>query len=183
MTAIRNFIKGHPLQTYFALAFTLSWAGVLLVIGGPGGIPGTTEQAGRLFPLAFLAMLVGPSVASILLTAIVSGKGGLREFLSRLLRWRVGARWYVVALATAPLLTVATFFVFSLLSPGFLPGKSPVAGSAPPPCCSVSPWGWGRASSRNWAGRGSPCPGFGNVMDSLLPVSLWASSGEPGTFS
>ena len=48
-------------------------------------------------------MLAGPSVAGILLTGLVDGRAGLRELLSRLLRWRVGARWYAVALLTAPL--------------------------------------------------------------------------------
>jgi hypothetical protein len=47
--------------TYFALVFAISWGGVLLVIGGPGGIPGTPEQFETLFPFVYLAMLVGPA--------------------------------------------------------------------------------------------------------------------------
>ena len=54
-----TFIKKHPVVTYFALAFALSWGGVLLVIGFDG-IPGTPEQTETLFPLVYLAMLVGP---------------------------------------------------------------------------------------------------------------------------
>jgi membrane protease YdiL (CAAX protease family) len=108
--------------TYFALAFAISWSGVLLVIGGPGGIPGTSEQTERLFPFVYLAMLVGPSVAGFLLAGAVQGRAGLREFLSRLLRWQVGARWYAVAILAAPLLLAATLFPLSLASPVFLPG-------------------------------------------------------------
>ncbi len=122
MTTIKTFIKGHPVLTYFALAFAISWGGILLVIGGPGGIPATTEQAKLLFPFAILVMLPGPSVAGILLTALVYGRAGLREFLSRLLRWRVGARWYAVALLTTPFLLTAVPLALSLLSPEFLPG-------------------------------------------------------------
>ena len=67
-------------------------------------------------------MLAGPSVAGLLLTGLVDGRAGFRELLSRLLRWRVGARWYAVALLTAPLLMTAIPFALSLISPVFLPG-------------------------------------------------------------
>jgi len=122
MTTIKAFIKRHPMLTYFALAFAISWGSVLLVIGGPSGIPATPEQADMLFPVVLLAMLVGPSVAGILLTGLVHGRAGLRELLSRLLRWRVGARWYAVALLTIPLLAMATLFALLPTSPVFLPG-------------------------------------------------------------
>ncbi len=46
---------------------------------------------------------------------------GYRELLSRLLRWRVGARWYAAALLTAPLMMTATLLALSRLSPEFLP--------------------------------------------------------------
>jgi len=122
MTTIKAFTKRHPMLTYFALAFAISWGSVLLVIGGPSGIPATPEQADMLFPVVLLAMLVGPSVAGILLTGLVHGRAGLRELLSRLLRWRVGARWYAVALLATPLLVTATLFALLPTSPVFLPG-------------------------------------------------------------
>jgi membrane protease YdiL (CAAX protease family) len=46
---------------------------------------------------------------------------GFRELRSRLLRWRVGARWWAVALLTAPLVSVASVLVLSLSSTEFLP--------------------------------------------------------------
>jgi membrane protease YdiL (CAAX protease family) len=39
-----------------------------------------------------------------------------------LLRWQVGARWYAVALLTAPFLAMVILLALSLLSPKFLPG-------------------------------------------------------------
>jgi hypothetical protein len=45
---------------YYALTFAISWGGVLLVIGGPTGIPGTPEQIERRFSLAVVALLAGP---------------------------------------------------------------------------------------------------------------------------
>lgn len=120
--SILSFIKRHPVLTYFIMVFVISWGGVLLVIGGPGGIAGTTKQFDRLLPVVILALLAGPSVTGILLTGLVGGRRGFRELLSRLLRWRVGVRWYAAALLTAPLLFLAILFVLSLFSPKFLPG-------------------------------------------------------------
>ena len=120
---IKAFIRSHPLLSFFALVFAISWGGVLLVIGGSGAIPATNkEQFETLFPIALLAMVAGPSVAGILLTGLLYGRAGLREFGSRLLKWRVGARWYAVALLTAPLSMMAALLVLSLSSPEFLPG-------------------------------------------------------------
>jgi len=124
MTAIKAFIKRHPVLTYFALTFAISWGGMLLVIGGPGGLPGTQEQFETLLPIAILALLAGPIATGILLTGLIHGRAGFRELLSRLLRWRVGARWCAVALLTAPLLFTAVLLALSLLSSknAFLPG-------------------------------------------------------------
>jgi membrane protease YdiL (CAAX protease family) len=119
---IPAFIKRHPILTYFTLAFAISWGGIFLVIWRFGGIPTTKEQFEMQLPMAILGMLGGPSVAGILLTGLVNGRAGFRELLSRLLRWRVGARWYAVALLTAPLVLMATLFTLSLTSPVFLPG-------------------------------------------------------------
>ena len=125
MTTIMAFIKRHPVLTFYALAFAISWGGILMVVGGPGGIPGTPEQVARLFRFVILALLAGPSVAGLLVTGLVDGRAGLRELLARLLRWRVGARWYAVALLTAPLVMAAVLFALSLASRCSSPPSSP----------------------------------------------------------
>jgi membrane protease YdiL (CAAX protease family) len=122
MTTIKAFIGRHPVLTYFALTFAISWGGMLLVIGGPAAIPSPSKQAMMRLPGGIAMMLVGPSVAGLLLTRLVHGRAGIREFVSRLLRWRVGARWYVAALAATPLLMAATLFALLPTSPVFLPG-------------------------------------------------------------
>jgi uncharacterized protein len=118
---IKTFVKSHPVLTYFALVFAISWSGALVVFG-PGVFLGTKEISvvGQ-SPFAYLAFLAGPSVAGILSAGLVHGRAGLRDVRSRLLRWRVGVRWYAVALLTAPLLMTATLFALSLTSPVFLP--------------------------------------------------------------
>ena len=121
MTTIQAFIKRHPVLTYFVLTFVISWGGILLVIGGPSSIPANSEQAETLVLFVLLALFAGPSVAGVLLTGLVNGKAGFRELLSRLLRWRVGARWYAVALLFAPLLVTVVLLALAPISPVFLP--------------------------------------------------------------
>jgi uncharacterized protein len=121
MKTIMAFIKRHPVLTFYALAFAISWGGILIVVGGPGGYPGIPEQVSRLFLVVMLVWFAGPSLASLLMTGLVDGRAGFRELLSRLLKWRVGARWYAVALLTAPLVYVAISFALALTSPVFLP--------------------------------------------------------------
>ena len=121
---VRTFLKRHSVTAYFVLAFAISWGCVIAVLG-PGGVLDTTvdeKQIERLLPLVILALAIGPTVAGVLLTGLVDGRAGLRELLSRSLRWRVGARWYAVALLTAPLSVAAPLLVLQLISPEFRPG-------------------------------------------------------------
>lgn len=120
MTTVSALIKRHPVVAYFALTFTISWGGVLLVVG-PSGLPVTPRQYEELVPIAIVAMLLGPPVAGILSAGLVHGRTGLRDLVSRLLRWRVGVRWYIVALLTAPLLMTAILIVLSFYVPELLP--------------------------------------------------------------
>jgi membrane protease YdiL (CAAX protease family) len=121
MKTIQAFIERHPVLSFYALAFAITWGGLIMVVGGPGEILGTPEIFETRFALVMLAWLAGPSVASILMTGLVHGRAGFRDLLTRMTRWRVGARWYAVALLTAPLLVTATLFALSLTSPEYLP--------------------------------------------------------------
>jgi membrane protease YdiL (CAAX protease family) len=126
-------IKKHPLLTYFVLTFAISWGGVLLLIGGAGRFPAPAEEIARLFPMVYLATVAGPSLAGILLTGIVGGRTGFRQLISRLLRWRVGLRWYAVALLIAPISVIGPLLALSLRSPEFTPGFLTTSGEATPP--------------------------------------------------
>jgi uncharacterized protein len=121
MKTIKAFVEKHPALTYYALVFTISWGGILLVIGGPGAIPGTREQVETLMPLVLVALFAGPSLAGILMTGLVHGRAGFRSLLARMRRSRIGARWYAVALLTGPLLVTMILLGLSLLSPEYLP--------------------------------------------------------------
>jgi len=117
MTNNKAFFNKYPIWTYFILTFIISWGAILLLVG-VDGIPVAPDQAVTLG----MAILLGPTITSILLTGLTTGRKGFRELLSRLFKWRVGSRWYAVALLTAPLLTVAVIFVLSFFSSEFTPG-------------------------------------------------------------
>lgn len=74
MTSMKGFIKRHPVATYFALVFAVSWGGILLIVGGPSGIPGTLEQSETLLTFVVLTLVAGPPVAGILLTGLIHGR-------------------------------------------------------------------------------------------------------------
>jgi hypothetical protein len=129
MRTIKAFILRHPVLTYYALTFAISWGGVL-ILGAPYGMPAASEVSNKVWPIVFVPYFLGPSISGILLTGLVHGKAGLRELLSRLLKWRVGARWYAVALLTAPLLVTLILLELSLTSPAFLPDMLTTADKA-----------------------------------------------------
>src|ERR1051326_8609659 len=119
-TPLVAFIQRHQLIAFYVLAFAISWIGILVVIGGPANFPGTAEQISQRFLPVMLAWLAGPSIASILMTGIVSGRAGYRQLLARLLRWRVGIRWYAIALLTAPLVYITLCLALSVfVSPAY----------------------------------------------------------------
>jgi membrane protease YdiL (CAAX protease family) len=113
-----SLIKRHPLWTYFILAFAITWGGVLLL---GGGFPTTKEEFASLQPSFIPAVLGGPSVAGLLLTAVVYGGPGFRELWRRILKWRVPAGWYAIALLVAPLVLIGEMLALSAFSAGFLP--------------------------------------------------------------
>jgi membrane protease YdiL (CAAX protease family) len=121
-TSLKVFIQRHPVASFYILTFAISWGVLLVVVAWNGGLPSTPKQFAEQVGFAVPALLLGPSLAGILMTAIASGKAGFRELFARLLRWRVGVRWYAVALLTAPLLFVVVHTALSLFSPIFRPG-------------------------------------------------------------
>ena len=122
MKTAESMFKSHALPFYFVLTFAVSWGGILVISGAAGGFPQTKEQFEHLLVFFILALLLGPSLAGFVGTAIAYGKAGFRDLFSRLLRWRMDARWYAVALLTAPLVLAAALLPLSQYSHVFLPG-------------------------------------------------------------
>ena len=108
-------IRRYPVVAYFVLTFTISWTSALAVAA-----PHLIRQ--RPLPrmtgfLMFPAMLLGPSVAGILLTRLVDGKSGLRELFSRMSPARAPASWYAALLIPPFLVPAVLLFLERFVSP------------------------------------------------------------------
>jgi uncharacterized protein len=96
MNPITSLIRRSPVVSFFALAYGLTWGLGALLRGEPTGL----LSAGGMFVGA-------PALAAILVIAATTGRAGFRDLGSRLLRWRVSPRWYLVVMGL-PLLIVPT---------------------------------------------------------------------------
>jgi CAAX protease family protein len=107
----------RPLVSYFLIAFAFTWAllfSVLLSKDGLGLLPyGVSPAMARLIAPA---SLLGPSVAALVVTGATEGWAGIGRLLRRIVRWRVGLRWYLFVLLGLP----AVMVVGTLLRPGAL---------------------------------------------------------------
>lgn len=164
--------------TFYALVFAVSWGGIVILVG-PRRIPGSTADVERLFPFALALQFAGPSIGGVLTTALVSGRAGLRQLLSRLLRWRVEARWYAAALLPGPLLVASILFALSLVSPEFVPG---VMTTDDPVGLMLFGLGWGLVGGGlleelGWTGFAVPClrQRYGVLATALIVGLLWGA--------
>ena len=109
-------IHRRPVLAFYLLTFAISWGLIVLVLG-PNGFLSTSETIAITGALG----IAGPSLAGILLTGGAAGRAGLSDLKTRLVRWRISPRWYVVALLTAPILNIAMLLALSLASSEFRP--------------------------------------------------------------
>ncbi len=128
MNNVRNFIEKHAVWFYFALTIAITWGGILLVIGMDGILGRAAVPQGQM-PLLYMAVLLGPSLAGLLMTAWLDGKTGLRSLFSRLGKWQVGLSWYAFALLTAPVIITILLFLLSRVSPAYEPAIFNAGGS------------------------------------------------------
>ena len=68
MTTIAAFIARHPVATYFALTYAISWGGFVFVVG-PGGFPGTGSQFDALLPLVRATLAGDPPEREVVVQA------------------------------------------------------------------------------------------------------------------
>jgi membrane protease YdiL (CAAX protease family) len=94
---VSDWVKHHPILAYFVLTFILSWGVSALLIADHNGL--LSVPGGLHYLVSF-----GPALAALLVTVLTSGRQGLAELLSRIVKWRTS--WLVVGLLSPLALTM-----------------------------------------------------------------------------
>ncbi|MGB3635449.1 MAG: CPBP family intramembrane glutamic endopeptidase [Rubrobacteraceae bacterium] len=119
---IRGWVKGHPIISFFILAYTITWLAFSpAILGYEGGL-------GQLF---FMIAQFGPALAA-LIVILLSG-ASVKDWLRSIVRWRVAPRWYAIAIGLPVLFIAVESIVYGLLGnplelsriPGALAGFVP----------------------------------------------------------
>lgn len=101
----RQWISRHPLVSFYLLAFVASWSYELICI---------VAFSLPFVPWQFATPVLGPTAAALTVTALTKGRTGVVSILRGLIRWRVGLRWYLIALIGVPMVLMGC----SLTLPG-----------------------------------------------------------------
>ena len=131
---LRGLVARHPAAAFLVMAFGFGWTSMIPILLSENGF-GVLPIELPLTLVQTLATLLGLALPAFLVTAATGGEEGVRDLLSRLLRWRVGIRWYLIAifglfvamlLAAVPFLGAAPLEALAqkwgLLFTVFLPG-------------------------------------------------------------
>ena len=93
-SSLKRLVKEHPLVVYFVMAFSISWILWIPLVASAHGL----LAGGNAFSYFHLLGSLGPLLAALIVTGIVGGTVGLRELGVRMVKWRVGLIWWVIAL-------------------------------------------------------------------------------------
>ena len=117
-----SLLKRHPLSGYFVLAYLGAWLTLVPVVfskSGIGLLPYETPFG--VFALLFiLSGFLGPTLAGVVMTAVQTGKPGVRQLLRRYMQWRVAPHWV--------LLTLFGYIIFDVACVALAIGAGPILG-------------------------------------------------------
>jgi uncharacterized protein len=102
-SASQGLLGRHPLVSYFLIAFVFSWLMFLPALLTYYGVLSLSPQIVRSLAIAGL---LGPLLSGFIMTAVTERRPGLGRLLHRIVRWRVGLRWYLFALVGLPMVMV-----------------------------------------------------------------------------
>ncbi|MBE7470222.1 MAG: hypothetical protein DPW09_22375 [Anaerolineae bacterium] len=95
MNTIIAFIKRQPQVTFWAIAYLTFFGAYLMYALYPS----------ELWNFAIWGVFLGGAFV----TGIADGRSGLKTYFSRIVRWRVGLKWYIVALFLPLVMRLAAF--------------------------------------------------------------------------
>jgi membrane protease YdiL (CAAX protease family) len=127
--AREGLLARHPLVFFFIIAYAGSWLVELPYLRFAGGA--------RLLPFSWpvpfavsatVAPFAGPFLAALIMAGVTEGRAGIGRLLRRIVRWRVGLRWYLFAIVGIPAIVV----LGAIVLPGVLASfQAPAVSWAP----------------------------------------------------
>jgi hypothetical protein len=94
-------VKKRPLLWFFLITFAITWGLAVLFFAVPDFVTRLTGKISVSNPLFILAVWA-PNLAALIVSAAVGGGAGVLSLLQRLIRFRVGLLWYLLALLLLP---------------------------------------------------------------------------------
>jgi uncharacterized protein len=170
----------YPLTFYFLIAFAFSW---LMFLPGVLTYFGVLNLNDSLVGVLGITGLLGPILSGFIMTAVTEGREGIGRWLRRIVRWRVGFRWYLFALVGLPLVMVLTTIIFR---PGALESFQTLAPLSVVPYLSAFLFmvliGGPLFEEPGWSGFAQPRLQrlHGPLVGGLILGSLWALWHLPG---
>jgi membrane protease YdiL (CAAX protease family) len=112
MSGVGELLRRNQVAAYFVLTFVLTWLAFIPWYASNGdGIPWFT---------------FGPFAAALILSALTGGWPAVRGLLAKIVQWRVGILWYLVALGLPLVIQLAAILINPLAgSPAPAWGKIP----------------------------------------------------------
>ena len=100
--SVRHLVARHPVAAFLCICYAVTWA---------TAVPWFRERTDILpFDLPMwgsLGTIFGVALAAVLVVAASDGRAGVRDLARRSLRWRVGVRWYLLAVLGLPVVVLA----------------------------------------------------------------------------
>jgi len=113
-SSLRRLVARHPVATFLIMAFTVSITIAFVRLRTNGDID---QSPSYQYLVGFLEHLFSVALPAFLVVAAIHGKTGVRDLARRSLRWRVGARWYLIALFGLPITSVLCASVIYVVTP------------------------------------------------------------------
>ena len=101
LSPLKRLVVRRPIAAFLVMLYAIAWGVFLpLVLQARGllALPVDLAEGVAFDAVTSLASVLGVALPAFLVTAAMSGEAGVRDLLSRCLRWRVGIIWYLAAL-------------------------------------------------------------------------------------
>ena len=169
----------HPLVFYFLIAFSFSW---LMFLPAVLTYYEVLNLSDSVVGVLSIVGLLGPILSGFIMTAVTEGGVGIRRWLRRIVRWRVGFQWYLFALIGLPVVMV----LGTIVRPGALESFQTLAPLSVLPYLSAFVFmvliGGPLFEEPGWSGFAQPRLQrlHGPLVGGLILGSLWALWHLPG---